>query len=248
MKKIIHTIAARRITRLFILGILFGYTQTFSQEFITPFEAGGITAQKCIVIKENGEQIEGKMRWAFGTGRGLKTVKLLLPSGEKVTFKASELRELTFKNNTLTKIISTAEQSASIRKASEANWEQIYNQEYIRYNKATLPSGKSVMMQMINPDFSSRIQVYFSQGSSKTSGIGVPLAGGTLKITGGRQRAYWVSKDNGKVFKLRRGGYNKKKFERLFGDSPEMLKTYGRPYRFSEFSEHVYMYDKLNKE
>jgi hypothetical protein len=244
MKTIV--LSSTRISRFITLTVLFCCTQSFAQEFITPFEAGGITAQECIVIKDNGEQIEGKMRWAFGTGRGLKSVKLLLPSGEKVTFKASELRELAFKNNTLTKIISTAEQSASIRKASEANWEQIYNQEYIRYQRATLPSGKSVMMQMINPEFSSRIQVYYSQGSTKTSGIGVPLAAGTMKLTGGRQRAYWVSKDNGKVFKLRRGGYNKKKFERLFGDSPEMLKAYGRPYRFSEFSEHVYVYDKLN--
>jgi len=245
MKNTLSTIKALLVT----IGLLYPLTSINAQRFITPFEIGAVPSLTCYVIKENGEKIEGKTRSMFITGRGLKSITLRLPSGDKVKFRANELREIAFKNNNLSKAISTIEQSASIRKATEANWDQIYEQEYIFYEKVKLPSGKYVMMQMINPDFSSRIKVYYSLGSRKTSGIGIPVAGGatTLKLTGGRQRAYWVSKDNGNVFKIKRSSYNKKKFTRLFGDSPEMLETYSRPYRFAELSQHIYHYEKLNK-
>jgi len=238
------------VKAILLIGLFSLSISTRAQKFITPFEAGAVPSLDCYIIKEDGERVEGRTRSIFVTGRGIRYVTLRLPSGEKVKFLATEMRELAFKNNGLTKVISTAEQSASLRKASDANWDQIYGQDYILYEKVKLPSGKFVMMQMINPGFDSRIKVYYSLGSRKTSGVGIPgpgIAPVTIKITGGRQRAYWVSKDNGAVFKIKRGSYNKKKFTRLFGDSPQMLETYGRPYRFSEFSEHVYMYDKLNK-
>lgn len=240
-------------TKVMILIIAFFLSQQINaQQFITPYESEFVPSQQAYIIKENGEQVTGRIRAIVSLGRGIKSVTIMLTTGEKIKFRANEIQELAIRNNGLTKAISTVEQSASIRKAVEADWNQIYEQEYIAYEKVKLPSGKHAMMQKINPGFDSRIKVYYSQGSRKTSGIGVPVGGPaspfTLKLTGGRQRAYWVSKDNGKVFKVKRGSYNKKKFRRLFGDSSEMLETYGRPYRFSEFSEHVSVYDKLNQE
>ena len=221
-----------------------------TQEFITPYGPGITPARECYVVTLNGERIEGKLRMAVALGRGIKSVTMMLPSGKKRKFTADQIREIGFKNNDLTRVISTVEQSASIRKAAETNWEQIYQQEYIVYSQVTLPSGKHTMMQLINPGFDSAIQVYYSLGSRKTSGIGIPAPSApflpnTIKLTGGRQRAYWVSKDHGQVIKVKRGNYNKKKFTKLFGDRPEMFQTFGRPYRFEDFNKHVFFYDQL---
>jgi hypothetical protein len=233
-------------------SLIFTFLAATGQEFITPFEAGVAASQEVYVVKENGERLEGKARVVMTSGRGIKYITLTLSNGEKARFNATELREIGFKNNNFTRVLSSLEQTESLKKIVKADWKQIHNQEYLVYSKVTLPSGKAAMMQLINPGFDSRVQVYYSLGSRKTSGIGIPVGGGAiaptqLKLTGGLQRAYWVSKDNGEVFKLKRGNYNKKRFLRLFGDSPKMLEAFSRPYRFKDFDKHVFFYDQMGR-
>ncbi|HYC84470.1 MAG TPA: hypothetical protein VEB86_04575, partial [Chryseosolibacter sp.] len=209
-------------------------------------------SQSVYIVKADGETLEGKTRLVVSTSRGIKTISVVLPSGELAKFTASEIQEVGFRNNALTRAQSTNDQASSLKKILKADWNQIYKQEYIVYSRVILPSGKPVLMQQLNPGFDTRIKVYYSLGSRKTSGIGIPLANAgpiapaSIKLTGGRQRAYWVSKDDGKVFKLRRGNYNKKNFKSLFGDSAGM-DAIRRPYRFKQFPAHVFFYDEIQK-
>jgi len=49
------------------------------------------------------------------------------------------------------------------------------------------------------------------------------------------------------MLKIRRGNYNKKKFNQLFEDLSSMKEEFHRPYRFKKFSLHVFTYDQMCK-
>lgn len=130
------------------------------------------------------------------------------------------MKELGFKNNALVQAIAIVDRTESVKKINKTDWKQIVTREFIVYKQVLLPSEKrTVMMQILNPGFDSKISVYHSIGSHKTGGIGLPRLLGVniglfsnIKLTGGLLRAYWVSKDGDKVTKIRRGNYNKKRF------------------------------------
>jgi hypothetical protein len=227
----------------------------FSQEFLVPYEGGIPPSLDCYAITIQGDSIAGKPVFALGTARGIRTITIVTATGEKIKCNASQLSRFGFKSNGLIKTISVVERSVSLKKINTTNWKQIFNREYIVYERALLPSGKRyVMMQTLNPGFDSKIKVFYSNGSRKTSGIGLPvlptvnvgpMQGNRIILTGDMQRVYWISKNNGNVYKVKKGRYNKKKFKNIFGDIPEMLEAFHRPYRLKNFPEHVFFYDQL---
>lgn len=171
----------------------------------------------------------------------------------KITsFNANEIVEIGFKNDALVKAIVITDRSESIKKLAMTDWDKLINPDYIVYRSVFLPKGnRKVLMQILNPEFDSKVEVFYSQGSRKTSGISLPVSliapvnsDKKLKLTGGLQRAYWVSKNKEKVIKVKRGNYNKKKFMKLFGDNPLMKHEFKRPYRIKNFAQHVFFYDQ----
>jgi hypothetical protein len=241
---------------VFLVFLSLSSMLSFSQEFLVPYEGGIPPSLNCYAITTQGDSITGKAVFGWGTARGIRTMTIVTDAGEKIKFNASELSRFGFKNNGLVKTISVVERSVSLKKINTTNWKQIFNREYIVYERVLLPSGKRyVLMQKLNPGFDSKIKVFYSNGSRKTSGIGLPalptvsvgpIRGNRIMLTGDMQRVYWISKNNGNVFKVKKGRYNKKKFKSIFGDVPEMLETFHRPYRLKNFPEHVFFYDQLS--
>jgi hypothetical protein len=240
---------------LFFIVFWLLVTLCFSQEFVQPYEDEIPLSFDCYAVTNQGDSVVGKPVLVIGMARGIRKITLITSEGEKKVFRADELTKLGFKNNGVVNTFSIIERSSSIKKIATTNWKQIFNREYIVFQHTLLPSGKRhVMMQILNPGFDTRIKVFYSNGSRKTFGVRVPLppsmkigpmTSNGLRLTGGMQRVYWISKNNDKVYKVKKGRYNKKTFLKIFGDSPEMTDAFNRPYRFKNFPEHVFYYDRL---
>jgi hypothetical protein len=237
-------------TCLLLVSIIVTFTSILKgQEFIQPFEESIPPSANCYVIKLNGEKIEGKMIFGVSGPRGLTSIKIATSKGETIRLTAKEMKAVAFRSNKLTTAVAVLNRTESIKKASQTDWREIFDRDYIVYEQVLLPSGKKyAMMQLLNPGFDSKIRVYYSVGSSKTTGISMPFPGlpgpASVQLTGGLPRAYWVTKDNGKAMKLRKGNYNKRHFKKLFGDCEYMNESFSRPFKFKEFPLHVLQYDR----
>jgi len=230
-----------------ILAILIT-NNVFSQEFIKEIEGEGFATlygNECIVILASGEVITGKLSGASGGSSGLSKLTVKLENGEKAKFKPEEVVLVKIKASDLAKIAMVASSGSSIKEASNTDFEEIINREYIIFETAQTAkkADKSVLFQLLNPGFDNKIKVYACDDGNKTMGIGI----GQINITGGMDKSYFFVKRDQKTVKVTKGDY-KKDFKELYGDCPEMISYYQRDkIKWSDIAAHVFVYDQKCK-
>jgi hypothetical protein len=127
-----------------------------------------------------------------------------------------------------------------------------------------IPGEKKLMLQ-VNNGFDSKLKVYVPLGAKQTE-FGYGMGDGIMEIImtlikgggdcGKTYKVHWVVKDD-KTMKIRSkyntiswwfGAFHKKEFEKLFGDSEEMMEIYpkhwaGKHRSAKYFPEYVWVYD-----
>ncbi|MEM6265686.1 MAG: hypothetical protein AAGI38_24500, partial [Bacteroidota bacterium] len=120
----------------------------------------------------------------------------------------------------------------------------LMNDGYVYFEKeyTRVKSKKSdLMLQLVNPSFSSTMKVYHDPFAKETTGIGV--AGVTA--AGGLEKSYYVfKKGNDSAFRVMKKYYGDQ-FKELFGDSEEFMKKWGEKGKWSDFETHVFEYTEM---
>ncbi len=230
-----------------ILAVL-GTKFVFDQEFIKEIEGEGFSTlygNECIVTLASGEVITGTLSGASGGSSGLTKLTIKLENGDKVKFKPEECVLVKIKAFDLAKITLVTSSGSSIKEATNTNFEEIINREYIIFETAqsAKKSDKSILFQLLNPGFDSKIKVYACDDGNKTMGLSV----GMINVTGGMDKSYFCVKGDQKAVKVTKGDY-KKDFKELNGDCPEMIAYYqGDKIKWSDVAAHVFVYDQKCK-
>ena len=108
---------------------------------------------------------------------------------------------------------------------------------YVYFEKAEVQVKKkkeTLMMQLLNPAFSSKIKVYHDPYAKETASVGV----GGMKLAGGDAKSYYVSVGGKAAYKLEKKNYDKE-FPKLFGKCKAIKQKYDKV-KWSEFEGHVY--------
>ena len=102
----------------------------------------------------------------------------------------------------------------------------------IKKNKMTL------LLQLVNPGFGSKIKVFFDPYASESASFGV----GGFTVAGGDAKSYYVKKGDEVAFKLQKKNY-KEEWEHLYSDCPKLKEEYSKDLGWGEFERHVYFYE-----
>jgi hypothetical protein len=215
-----------------LLSMLFTL-QTYSQSLLPALEEMPLSREAYLNLKD-GQRINGKIMYT-NSGRGVNKVALKDDRGTKHEFKAPQIEEFGIFSNDMVKLQYFNESSASIKAMLKTDRSAVKLNDYVVFRNASLKDGKELLLQLLNPHFDERIQVYHSVNSRKTT----PLTKGTITLTGEMQRAYLVSKDSAPVIKVKKGSY-KKSFKTLFSDCPNLLSV--KNPKFKDFGKHIYYY------
>ena len=166
-------------------------------------------------------------------------------NGNEVVFNADDILSMEIPPSDMGKLIALNEATESIATMSQTKFSDCVKTDYAYFEQAILP-GKNpvpVLFQIVNPGFNSKITVYFDPWAQETGGV----SAGGVQLTGGVDKSYYVKKD-GETMKVTKGDYKKQFFPLLFGDSPEMMETYGNKINWKDFATHVFEYDQLGKQ
>jgi len=226
-----HAMKKTLISTLLLSFLLTG--QSFSQSLLPALESMPMSKEAYLNLKD-GQRIKGKIMYTI-SGRGVNKVALKDEKGTKHEYKAPQIDEFGIFSNDMVKMQYFNESSASIKAMLKTDRSAIKFNDYVVFRNATLKGGKELLLQLLNPHFDDRIQVYYSVNSRKTT----PLTKGTITLTGEMQRAYLVSKDGTPVVNVKKGSY-KKSFRNLFSDCPNMS-SIKKP-KFKDFGKHIYYY------
>lgn len=148
-------------------------------------------------------------------------------SGNQQTFEANQIQELRLyaggfaKVMKMDKYFSTGNASNWGKKSAKSMWK---NDEIPFLNeKLLLPFAreeKEYLMQLINPNFANKIQVYADPRAQETSTVKV----GGFGVTGGVTKSFYVKK-NDRIFLLEKKNF-KEEYQNLFGDNAEFMAKY----------------------
>ncbi len=109
---------------------------------------------------------------------------------------------------------------------------------YIYFEKAEVKIKKkteTLMMQLLNPSFSSKIKVYHDPYAKETAGIGI--AG--IKVAGGDDKSYYVAAHGAPAFKLIKKNYEEE-FAALFDNCTVLNQKYADKIKWVDLETHVY--------
>jgi hypothetical protein len=237
----INIIKTMNTPKKYLIGIfLFGsfLIEVQAQSFISAVSEFQ-PSNDCIMELTDGTIVEGKVGMATINNGYLSSLTLKDASGEKHKHKAEEIKQFKVKMGFLAKLDAANEGSGSIGEMFKTDYNEIIEREYIIYKQALLPKKKDKfrLMQLVNPGFDSKIQVFDDPGGKETSGI----------ISGGKDKSYLVVIDGKKSVEVTKGNY-KKDFAELYGDCTTFMETIdSKKPNFWDMAAHVFAYDQLCK-
>ena len=225
---------------LFTLILTTASISGFSQSFISAVSEFQ-PSNDCIMELTDGTIVKGKVGMATINNGYLSSLTLKDEDGTKHKHKAETIKEFKVKMGFEAKL--DAATSSSVSQTFKTDFNEVINREYIIYRQALLPKKKDKyrLMQLVNPGFDSKIQVFDDPGGKETGG----LSAGGVQLTGGKDKSYLVVIDGKKSVEVKKGNY-KKDFAELYGGCKEfMANVDSKKPKFWDMAAHVFAYDQL---
>lgn len=222
------------------LVMLFISQISIAQDFLTPVEAlSGKTLTQVTTV--DGKTIYGKITYYTLEARGLGNFRIKdSATDEVVKFTPETVKTVRVKMDFANRMETIEKTSMLKLLSSKSKSKEVSGREYITFNQVTYPEKKDkiLLLQLLNPDFSSKIQVYDHKvgGKSSTSILGIETELNEAK-------SYIIVIDGVASF-VEKKKYKTDYFDKLFASCPELMAMPEKEVSFSDFAKHVSIFDK----
>jgi hypothetical protein len=232
----------KNLASIFILILSFGYSQ--AQYFLPEISDTQILmAKEAYAVTNEGDTVNGRVRSIVIVNGQLRSFTIKKSDKSKAKFKAGDAKLLAVKPTKLANIESALSVQSIIR-ASNIDFEEVMNREWVYFEQALLPrkKDKPALMQLLNSGFDSKIKVYFNPNANESGGLSL----NGLQLTGGDDLSYLVVYNGNKSVVYRRGNYRNNALSELYNDCDVFVQNYqDENFRWDNFAEHVFVYDQL---
>lgn len=230
----------------FILLYSFGtLSAQYSRYFMPPVDEGLVsTAKEVYVVTTNADTIKGRMNGATLINGQMRSFTIKRPDKSKVKFKSAEVKLLAIKATGFMNWTS-ALSTPNIKRAQEMDYEKIMKREWVIFDQALLPNkDKYALMQLLNPDFDSKIKVYLNPNANETASMEF----NGLALSGGEDTSYLVVMSGNQSEIVKKRKYKEEALTRLYTNCDDFTDAFkGEDFKWEDFSEHVLTYDQLCK-
>lgn len=226
-----------KFTLIFLIVCLL---QVSAQQFITPSTSFSKKKTAYVTLK-NGNEVKGEVssfKWKKGMFKG---VVIIDETGKKVKLAAKDIDNMYLPPSGLDKYVKATSFLADAQKWNNDKLEQDFlNQGYVYFENVDVKIKKKVhtlLMQVLNPDFSKSVAVYHVPGGKETAKVSI----GGLNVAGGNAKSYYVKLDGQKTaFLLTKSGY-KKEFKQIWKKCPAVTQKY-KDAKWNDLAKHIVEY------
>ncbi|MEK7257807.1 MAG: hypothetical protein AAB316_23825 [Bacteroidota bacterium] len=188
---------------------------------------------------DDGTEMEVYVR-SFKREKGLiEEIKVENKEGKKVKIKPEEIKFMYLPQSGWDKFTKAYDFLTDAQKWDNKEIDQGRVAEgYIYFEKATVQVKKekmTLMMQLLNPSFCSKMRVYHDPFAKETASLGI----GGITVAGGDDKSYYVAAGGDPAYKLMKKNYEEE-FPKLFGKCDSVKKKFGKDVRWGDFEVHVY--------
>lgn len=221
-------------------------TAQYSKYFMPPIDEGLVTtAKEVYTVTLAGDTIRGRITSATMINGQIRSFNIKTKDKSKMKFKSADVKVLAIKATEFMNWTS-AMSTPNIQRAMDLDFNKVMNREWVIFDQALLPTKeKYALMQLLNPDFDSKIKVYLNPNANETATLTV----NGMMVSGGEDTSYLVVTEGDQSELYKKFKYNKEALTRLYKDCEAFAAEYaGEKFKWSEFSEHVLFYDQLCQE
>jgi hypothetical protein len=97
---------------------------------------------------------------------------------------------------------------------------------------------KTLLLQLLNPGFASKIKVYYDPYAGETASVGI----GGFTVAGGDAKSYYFKKGSEVAFRMHKKNYDEE-WEHLYGDCKSINKEFKDKMGWSKVEKHLFYYD-----
>jgi len=229
---------------LFVIFVLGFFTNISAQKLLPSY--GRFSKKKISHITlENGQEIVGHIRDIDRKKGLIEEIKIKDLDGKKHKYKAKDIKFMYLYPSGFDKFASKYSFLSDATKWDNDTYSKgLFGDGYAYFEKSEVYLKKNkkkkrvLLLQLLNPSFSSKIKIYQDPYARKTASFGV--AG--IKVAGGIDKSYYIKKGDDIAYRIKSKQY-KKMFKELFKECPELIKNNPKP-KWSHFEENVYEYSK----
>lgn len=229
---------------ILLLGLLGNFAMAqYSQYFIPPVDDGLVTtAKEVYAVTTSGDTIRGRINSATMIDGQIRAFTIKKADKSKVKFKSVDVTVLAIRATSFMNWTS-AMATPNIQRASELDFDKVMEREWVIFDQALLPNkDKYALMQLLNPDFDSKIKVYLNPNSNETANLEI----NGLMVSGGEDTSYIVVTEGNRSELYKKSKYDKEALTRLYKDCDAFADAYqGEKFKWKDFSEHVFVFDQL---
>ncbi|MDF0719641.1 hypothetical protein P0M11_06465 [Kaistella sp. PBT33-4] len=250
------------LTLMLVSGLSFAQKVKYSKEemkemdnymFGEMFTGFSPKKETRIILKDAGN-VKGNARDMDRKKGQIYSVKIRnTATGKDETYKAEDIAEMYLPVSGFEKGMRTANYFNKISNWSRKSPSKITEKDevYLRNQTVSLKNKKAekeYLMQLINPDFSSIIEVYADPVASETTGVTFGMGPLTSpQVGGGVTKSFYVRKGD-RVIWLKKADFEEH-YNFLFGDNKEFMAKYpAESVKWDYFSWLVFQYTKMTEE
>ena len=206
----------------------------------------GITAKKTsTVVLKDGTKIQGSASGVNRKKGQIYSIDIKDGSGKKKEYKAEDIAEMYLPISGMAKASKVSNYFGNSKNwgRKSLNSSTNPNEVYVRNVKASLKNKKDekeFLMQLINPEFSNKIEVYADPNAKETTSVSF---GGSPALGGGVTKSYYIRK-NDEVLWLKKADFSEN-YNFLFGDNDEFMKQF--PYNSVKWEHLSYLIAQYTK-
>lgn len=216
-----------------IFSFIFLTTAATAQQLLPPIELFSSKTES-VLVKNNGDTVKFFYAIYKLKKKGIVSIIGKDAAGVKTEYKAEDIKIVGLPPSNLGKFVSFSNANASVMKSDKHN-QKAYDRELVYFYTENV-DGANMLLQLLNPDFDSKIRIYHDPFATETMTWGV----GNLDIVGGEDKSYFI-KENGKTSKIQKKEY-KEKFVQLFGKCTKLLQKYPDA-KWGDFAAHIFFFE-----
>jgi len=196
------------------------------------------------ITLNDGTVLDGKIKNIDRKKGLIKSIKIKDLNGNKHKLMAGDIKHMYLAPSGWDNMNKKLSFMTDATKWDNDNYKKgLFEDGYVYFEQTEVAIGKKtrvLLMQLLNPSFSSKIKVYMDPWASETASIKI----GGIKAVGGDAKSYYIKKGDDLAFKLKKKEF-KKEFATIFSGCEQLQNRELKP-NWRKFDSDIFEYNSCN--
>lgn len=227
-----------------LISVIFMVVGVNAQELLSPSFTFSHKKTAYLTLID-GTELNGNIKDIDREKGLIEEIKIIDGKGKKHKLKPEEVKFMYLPPSGLDKLSKATSFVTDAKKWNNEKLNQDFlSQGYIYFELADVKVKKKelkLLMQLLNPDFSSEMKVYHDPYAKETMSLGI----GSVDLVGGIAKSYYLTKGDKPAFRLKKKNYDEE-FTAFWSSCDKVITDYPEK-KWRDLTKHIIAYSECQE-